>query len=71
MMTWDISGFRNYLAGGQLGYAREDQFRGQQWVNYVKKQIRAWKNFYTDWLENNPMENVFVLHYEHLKQNLK
>ena len=31
----------------------------------------AWLNFYKDWLENNPLENLLVLHYENIQQNLE
>ena len=30
-----------------------------------------WLNYYSDWLQNNPPENILVLHFENLQQNLK
>jgi hypothetical protein len=37
----------------------------------VEIKAQAWLNFYSDWLENNPTENILVLHYENIKQSLK
>ena len=38
---------------------------------FVEIKAQAWLNFYSDWLENNPTENILVLHYENIKQSLK
>ena len=66
-----ISGHRNLDAGGHTGFAKEDQFKGPGWQSFVEIKIRSWLNHYSDWLENNPRENLMVLHYEHIQQNLR
>jgi len=66
-----IIGHRNLDAGGHTGFAKEDQFKGPGWQSFVEIKIRSWLNHYSDWLENNPRENLMVLHYEHIQQNLR
>ena len=59
------------MSGGQLGFASDDKFTGPDWVNFTNVKSEAWLNFYTDWLENNDLENILVLHYENIKENLE
>jgi len=66
-----IIGHRNLDQGGHTGLAKEDQFLGPGWQEFVEIKAQAWLNFYSDWLENNPSENILVLHYENIKQSLK
>eukprot|EP00092_Neocalanus_flemingeri_P000926 GFUD01000984.1.p1 GENE.GFUD01000984.1~~GFUD01000984.1.p1 ORF type:complete len:506 (-),score=105.02 GFUD01000984.1:121-1638(-) len=66
-----IIGHRNLDQGGHTGLAKEDQFVGPGWQEFVEIKAQAWLNFYSDWLENNPTENILVLHYENIKQSLK
>lgn len=66
-----IIGHRNLDQGGHTGLAKEDQFLGPGWQEFVEIKAQAWLNFYSDWLENNPTENILVLHYENIKQSLK
>ena len=64
-------GHRNLDSGGHTGFAKEEQFRGPGWQEFVEIKAAAWLNFYKDWLENNPLENILVLHYENIQQNLE
>jgi len=66
-----IIGHRNLDSGGHTGFAKNDQFLGQGWQSFIEIKAQHWLNYYTDWLENNPPENILVLHYEHIQQNLK
>ena len=66
-----IIGHRNLDSGGHTGFAKDDQFRGAGWQEFIEIKSQAWLNYYTDWLEHNPAKNILVLHYENLKQNLK
>ena len=66
-----ILGHRNLDAGGHTGFAKEDQFRGKGWQSFVEIKAAHWLNYYSDWLENNPPENILVLHFENIQQNLK
>lgn len=66
-----IIGHRNLDQGGHTGLAKVDQFLGPGWQEFVEIKAEAWLNFYSDWLENNPSENILVLHYENIKQSLK
>jgi len=66
-----IIGHRNLDQGGHTGLAKEDQFLGPGWQEFVEIKAQAWLNFYSDWLENNPAGNILVLHYENIKQSLK
>ena len=63
--------YRHLGSGGQLGFATDDKFMGPEWHSYTKAKSEAWLNFYTDWLENNNLDNILVLHYENLKENLE
>ena len=51
--------------------AKIDQFVGAGWQEFVEIKADAWVNFYSDWLENNPRENILVIHYENMKQTLE
>ena len=62
---------RHFLSGGQLGFAGEEKFTGPEWNNFAEVESEAWLNFYTDWVEKNPAENILVLHYENMKENLE
>jgi len=66
-----IIGHRNLDQGGHTGLAKEDQFLGAGWQEFVEIKAQAWLNFYSDWLENNPTQNILVLHYENIQQSLK
>lgn len=66
-----IIGHRNLDAGGHTGFAKEDQFRGKGWQSFVEIKATHWLNYYSDWLQNNPPENILVLHFENIQQNLK
>jgi len=66
-----IIGHRNLDQGGHTGLAKQDQFQGPGWQEFVEIKAASWLNFYTDWLEGNPSENILVLHYENIRQNLK
>jgi len=63
--------YRHFGSGGQLGFASDDKFMGPKWYSYTRSNSEAWLNFYTDWLENNNLDNILVLHYENLKENLE
>jgi len=66
-----IIGHRNLDQGGHTGLAKEDQFLGSGWQEFVEIKSQAWLNFYRDWLENNPSKNLLVLHYENIQQSLR
>ena len=66
-----MSGHRNLDSGGRTGFAKESQFLGPGWQEFVEIKAAAWLNFYKDWLENNPLDNLLVLHYENIQQNLE
>jgi len=66
-----IIGHRNLDSAGHTGFAKQDQFRGAGWQEFIEIKSQAWLNYYTDWLENNPRQNILVLHYENLQLNLK
>lgn len=40
------------------------------WAEFVELKIKLWESFYSDWLVQCPIEDVFVTHYESLKSNL-
>ena len=63
------AGHRNLDSGGHTGFAKEDQFEGPGWQEFVEIKAKHWLDFYSDWLENNPLENVLVLHYENIQDN--
>ena len=63
--------YRHYLSGGQLGFAGDDKFTGPDWVKFTRDQSEAWFNFYNDWLQRNPSDNILVLHYENIKENME
>ena len=64
-----ISGHRNLDSGGHTGFAKEEQFQGPGWQEFVEIKAAHWLHFYKDWLENNPLDNLLVLHYENIQQN--
>ena len=68
--TFLTSGHRNLDTGGHTGFAKDSQFQGAGWQEFVEIKAAHWLNFYKDWLENNPLENILVLHYENIQQNL-
>ena len=70
-LKYHCLGHRNLDSGGHTGFAKNDQFLGQGWQSFIEIKAQHWLNYYTDWLENNPLENILVLHYEHIQQNLK
>ena len=70
LMQHFFSGHRNLDTGGHTGFAKESQFEGAGWQEFVEIKAAHWLNFYKDWLENNPLENILVLHYENIQQNL-
>ena len=65
-----IIGHRNLDSGGHKGFAKGEDFRGQGWDHFVRIKIDSWENFYLDWLAEARSEDVLVIHYEHLKENL-
>ena len=69
-ITFLTSGHRNLDTGGHTGFAKDSQFQGAGWQEFVEIKAAHWLNFYKDWLENNPLENILVLHYENIQQNL-
>ena len=51
--------------------AEEEKFTGTEWDNFVKEQAEKWVNSYSNWLEKYPTENILVLHYEKMRENLE
>ena len=70
-ILYNFTAYRHFGSGGQLGFATDDKFMGPEWHSYTRAKSEAWLNFYTDWLENNNLDNILVLHYENLKENLE
>ena len=62
---------RHFDSGGHNGFASEDKFIGPAWETYTKDKSQEWLSFYTDWLENQHLKNILVLHYENIKENLE
>ena len=64
-------GHRNLDAGGHTGFAKDDQFQGPGWQSFVEIKAASWLHHYADWLQNNPLDSILVLHYENIQRNLK
>ena len=59
------------VKGGHTGLAKEDQFRGTGWQEFVQIKSDSWFNFYSDWLDGVDPNQTLVLHYENIKINLR
>ncbi|XP_023341948.1 uncharacterized protein LOC111711755 [Eurytemora carolleeae] len=66
-----ILGHRHLDQGGHTGLAKEDQFRGTGWQEFVQIKSDSWFNFYSDWLDGVDPNQTLVLHYENIKINLR
>ena len=56
---------------GPVGLSSEEKFKGKKWEEFVETMYQAWYDFYEGWLNNNPSENLLVVQYVDLLQNLK
>ena len=56
---------------GPVGLSSEEKFKGKKWKEFVETMYQAWYDFYEGWLNNNPSENLLVVQYVDLLQNLK
>lgn len=65
-----IIGHRHLDSGGHTGFADEDQFIGEDWDHFVRVKIASWENLYLDWLHEAESEDIHVIHFETLKQDL-
>ena len=66
-----LSIFLFVFKGGHTGLAKEDQFRGTGWQEFVQIKSDSWFNFYSDWLDGVDPNQTLVLHYENIKINLR
>ena len=66
-----LSIFSFVYKGGHTGLAKEDQFRGTGWQEFVQIKSDSWFNFYSDWLDGVDPNQTLVLHYENIKINLR
>jgi len=66
-----LIGHRHLDQGGHTGLAKQQDFVGDSWDEYVKERVANWVNFYIDWLENTEPKNILVVHYENIKISLR
>ena len=57
--------------GGHKGFADDDKFLGQGWDHFVEVKIQSWEDFYLDWLEEADPDNIHVIFFELISENLK
>jgi len=66
-----IIGFRHRAGGGSLRLANKKIFNGSGWNSFVNYEHQTWYRFYSEWLTDNPPDQVLVVHYADLLYNLK
>lgn len=60
---------RHLDVGGHTGYAPKAHFLGQGWAEFVTLKIRLWRDFYEDWVKSTEPDNIYVTHYELLRDD--